>query len=142
MTVQIIGTTSGGGVIISVNGVPTTVPPTYAALQGTSYYIQPTDTSGAASQTVEALETLTGSLSNVYSYTGSGQTTAIIPQLNQTVTVNQEIPAGSDDLVSFLQDIQNTVTTEEATEETTTSQLDLSSIMPILLIGIILIGVK
>lgn len=140
MVVQIIGTTSGGGVRILVNGVPTTVPPTYAALQGTSYYIQPTDTSGAASQTVAALETLTGSLSNVYAYTGSGQTTVVIPQLNQTVTVNQEIPAGSDELVSLLQDIQNTVTTEEIpTKET---NLDLNSLMPILLIGIILIGVK
>lgn len=140
MVVQIIGTTSGGGVRILVNGVPTTVPPTYAALQGTSYYIQPTDTSGAASQTVAALETLTGSLSNVYAYTGSGQTTVVIPQLNQTVTVNQEIPAGSDELVSFLQNIQNTVTTEEIpTKET---NLDLNSLMPILLIGIILIGVK
>jgi len=158
MVISIIGTTPGGGVIINVNGVPQTVPPTYAALKGTSYYIQPTDTSGASTQTIAAL---TQTNLNIGSYTGSGQTVIPVSGSTTPIIIPYEIPAGSTPLVEAIENIRTNPPSEQqiieinkqlenATTETTPaaisgkiSQLNISNyILPIALIGILLISGK
>lgn len=114
----VLGTNALGGVRVSIGGVEQTIPPTYAALQGTPYYKPPTDTSGATYQTVQALQTISSNYNpatSVIAYSGSGQTTIATPQ--GSYTINKEIAAGSDILqaaINTMQDKENQLLNNQA----------------------------
>lgn len=116
MVVEIIGQNALGGIQIRVNGVVQTVPPTYAALTGTPYYIKPTDISGSTLQTQKALEIPIGSLT-VGAYTGSGQTAISVANSSVPIIIPTELPAGSEILVSTIDKIQQAKLSEEQVKE-------------------------